>query len=148
MWTLTKLTNVQKRGFCITCHTRKHQNTDLIRSSINFENTSIENVAETLPDLMIKDPALKESRLIEKKEDGTLIYYLRFDIPIPFVADRDMVWLSKWEKMPDGTIFYSSQSTEHADAPLVPKVERYLYWSGIVLKQNGSNVSYQSYEFM
>ena len=144
-WSTTSLKDTTKDGFKITCKTRPIEKTVLVETEITFENVDAKKLVAAYQDLFDLDTDMKEYKLIEKK-DNSAIHYCKYGIPIPFVSDRDLLYVLAAEEM-EGGFFLYSHDVEHADMPVNKKNYRMTLWSGTLFKQEGDNVTALSYEY-
>jgi len=66
-----------------------------------------------------------ESKLLEKLSDNTIITF-RKTAAVPLVKQYDMVILESFRTMDDGRIVCIGCSVDHANAPILPKVKRFI----------------------
>ena len=144
-WRNTALQGTAKDGFKITCKTRPIGKCTLVETKITFENVDIKKLITAYIDLYDIDEDLKDYKLIEKKENST-VHYCSYDIPIPFVSDRDMVIEMHNPEEVEGGTFVCACDVEHPDMPVNKKNYRMTLWSGTLFKQEGSDVTALSYE--
>ena len=145
-WSTTSLQNTAQDGFKITCNKRPIGKCTLIETKITFENVDINKLVAAYMDLYEIDENLKEYKLIEKKEHST-VHYCKYGIPIPFVSDRDMVIEMHDPEEVEGGTFVFVCDVEHPDMPVNKKNYRMTIWSGILFRQDDSDVSALCYEY-
>ncbi len=134
-----------KDGFKVSAMKRPFEKSTLVETKTTYENVELKKIVDAFVDYFDLDEALKEYKLIEKK-DNTSVHYTKYGIPIPFVSDRDVVTEFTVEEV-DGGIFVIAKDVEHADMPVNPKIYRMTCWSGNFFAQEGSNVTKLSYEW-
>ena len=134
-----------KDGYTISCMKRPIEKSTLVETKVTYKNIDAKKLVAAYMDYFDLDEALKEYKLIEKK-DNSAVHYCKYGIPIPFVSDRDVVSEMSSTEV-DGGIFVNAVDVEHADMPVDPKNFRMTVWSGSVFTQDGDNTTTLTYEF-
>lgn len=133
-------------GFSVTTKTRTYKSKlTLAKHDILVENADASQIVDSFLNKWDKDPDAKEYKLVEKN-GPTAVHYLRYAIPIPFVADRDILCKASSEEVAEGT-FICIATVEHADQPEINKVVRMDMWVGGIVSKDGKNVKFTYYEY-
>jgi len=144
-WSDTQLKDTVKGGFKITCQIRPIEKTTLISTEAVITDADVSDVEAAFVDHYDLDEDSKDYKMVEKKENSA-IHYSRYAVPIPFVADRDILLETTVEEVSDGR-FVFSRDTVHADKPETRKIVRMKYWNGAFLQQDGNDVKLTSFEY-
>jgi hypothetical protein len=144
-WKDTDNKESKHNGFTLTSVTRPHEKKlTLAKHTVILENAEVSDIVSVFLDKWEDDEDAKEYKLIEKAGTSA-VHYLRYKIPIPFVADRDMLCKCDSEEKDEGTFVYIA-SVEHPKQPEVKKVVRIKFFCYGVAKKDGSNVQFTYYE--
>lgn len=145
-WAETANKDSKYDGFTVTTKTRTHEaKITLAKNTIILENAETSHIVDAFLDKWDKDPDASEYKLLEEN-CPTAVHYIRYSIPIPFVADRDIVCKATSEEVDEGT-FICISTIEHAAKPEVKKIVRMDMWIGGVVSKVGDKVKFTYYEY-
>jgi hypothetical protein len=147
-WLRTFLNDTRRVGLRITAHTRKMENgRTLLRSKVVFVNADLHDIADSVTTFFKNKESFKNHKILETKEDGSIVQSVRFETGIPFMRDREIVMEATKNGIQDG-VFVFNHSVEHPNRKTDTDVVTADYWYVAKLEKNGRNIMYESYQYL